>query len=422
MKQQDPASMINKNTIAVVGGGLSGRLAAIAAARAGWQVTLFAPQNETKDRRSTALLSGSLRFLEKYGLLQRLEGKGADLRVMRLMDGTYRLLRTPVTEFDASEAGLEAFGTNFLNVDLLEALEAESRNEHGLNEVHDAVETAQFNEANVVITTSDGSSHSFDFVIAADGRNSVIRQSADIETRNWTYPQIAFVGDFSHSRSHGGVSNEFHTHDGPFTTVPMPGRNSSLVWVVAPEKAEAIAALSSEEAGLKVEQKMQSMLGSIEFDRPLQSFPLSGMLAKRFAAKRCVLVGEAAHVFPPIGAQGFNLGVRDVQDAINALGIARPISEDDAADIVRTFNRTRRADVTLRTGAVDVLNRSLLTDILPVQFARGVSLHALSRSRNLRKVAMSVGLGTGQSGSGRSSLFNNPLAKAMTKLKEKTVR
>ena len=114
------------------------------------------------------------------------------------------------------------------------------------------------------------------------------------------------------------------------------------------------------------------------------------MNAARFAAGRAVLVGEAAHLFPPIGAQGLNLGYRDVADLGRLL--AGRFDDPGASDRLAAYDRARRADVLTRTAAVDALNRTLLTGFLPVQGLRGLGLFLLDRVPALRKALMRQGV------------------------------
>jgi len=120
-------------------------------------------------------------------------------------------------------------------------------------------------------------------------------------------------------------------------------------------------------------------------------FPVSIATASRFAADRIALVGEAAHLFPPIGAQGLNLGVRD---AVAIAEIAGDIHRrgGDIADAITPYDRRRRSDIASRSIAVDLLNRSLLSDFLAVQSLRGLTLYALDRIGPLRRAAMREGV------------------------------
>jgi 2-octaprenyl-6-methoxyphenol hydroxylase len=212
------------------------------------------------------------------------------------------------------------------------------------------------------------------------------------------------VLSFSHSREHHDISTEFHTEHGPFTQVPLAGKRSSLVWVTTPVHAVELLELDRNQLATRVEERMQSMLGAVTIDVDPQSWPLSGLVPTSFARNRVFLAGESAHVFPPIGAQGLNLGVRDVETLLETL----PNDGTDlgAASVISTYNRKRSPDIIARTGAVDALNRSLLSDLLPVQMVRSGSLELLRMFSPLRSFVMREGL---RPGSG----FRLPLKRAV---------
>ncbi len=221
-----------------------------------------------------------------------------------------------LVDFEASEIDQDAFGYNVPNADLAAKLELNLADQTSLDRIEHSVEHCETTDDGIVLHLSNGENIIASVAVAADGRNSLLRECAGIETRSWSYPQVALVTNLTHTLPHNGISTEFHTETGPFTQVPLPAtpgskHRSSLVWVVDPTEVDGILALDMETVGRRIENRMQSMLGAVTVEKPLQSFPLSGMTATRFAANRVALVGEASHVFPPIGAQGFNLGVRD---------------------------------------------------------------------------------------------------------------
>ena len=148
-------------------------------------------------------------------------------------------------------------------------------------------------------------------VVGADGRKSLCRAAAGIETERRSYPQAALTLNFGHTRPHNGISTEFHTETGPFTLVPLPGRRSSLVCVVDPTEAAHLGALDAAALSAEIERRAHSILGKVAVEDGRGIFPLGVDTARNFAARRIALVGEAAHVIPPLGAQGLNLGLRD---------------------------------------------------------------------------------------------------------------
>ena len=378
--------------IAVVGAGLAGSLAAFALADSGRSVALVAPPARGRDGRTTALMDQSIAFLKTLGLWDEIAGHAAALETMQILDGTARLLRAPPVAFRAGEVGLDAFGYNIPNAPFLDILDQRIAGHAGIERIAAGVTAATALSDHVELALDDGERIAAGLVVGADGRRSKIRESAGIDVRSWTYPQSALVVNFSHERPHGHVSTEFHTESGPFTQVPLPGRRSSLVWVLPPAEAERLGRLSTEALSRAIETRMQSMLGKVTAEGAAQVFPLSGMTAQRFGKGRIVLVGEAAHAFPPIGAQGLNLSLRDIM-ALSAL-----MREDAALDTIgQRFDRRRQADVRSRTASVDLLNRSLLSGFLPMQVLRSAGLHLLSALGPLRGIVMREGIEPGGS-------------------------
>jgi len=382
------ASIKDKYDVAVVGGGLVG----LSTAR---RIALIAPKDPKSDGRTTAMLKPTIDYLDELGIWESCQGLAAPMRTMRLVDGTKRLIRAPLTEFKAAELSLEAFGFNVPNAAVCSHLETLIANSPSISRIETSVESADTLEDKVCLRLKNMIEITADIVAACDGRNSFMRESAGIETNNWSYPQTAIVLNSSHSLPHNDVSTEFHTETGPFTQVPLPPTKgqklrSSLVWVVNPNQVDGLLTKSNEELADLIETKMQSYLGKLELEASPQCFPLSGMTAKVFAQNRVFLLGEAAHVFPPIGAQGFNLGLRDVAAFVKTVNNhSESKSSDELAEI---YHRSRAPDISASTGAVDLLNRSLLADFLPVQAVRAVGLSVIGQVGWLRKLTAKRGL------------------------------
>lgn len=378
--------------IAIVGAGAVGLAAALALATAGWQVVLFGQASAPRDGRTVALLDGSWRLLEALGLTQALDEVAAPLAVMRLVDDTGSLFRQPPVEFKAAELGLPAFGWNIENAVLVEAMATKAAAEPRIRMVPQAVTEITAGADSVRLAGDGFQPVEARLVVGADGRKSRVREAAGITARDWSYPQVALTAILSHRREHQDASTEFHTRSGPCTLVPMSGRRSSLVWLLEPNEAERIAGLDDAAFARAVERRTHSILGAMTLAGPRGRVPMGGLSVDRFADARMALVGEAAHVFPPIGAQGLNLGLRDVAALRDAVAGADDPGEEAA---LLAYDRSRQADVRLRTGAVDALNRTLLTDLLPADLMRGAGLLALSRIAPLRRLVMRQGLAGG---------------------------
>jgi 2-octaprenyl-6-methoxyphenol hydroxylase len=379
--------------IAVVGGGPSGFVAAIAAASAGLETVLFAPEPSKADRRTTALLDGSVRVLKSLAIWPMLEAEAAPLERLRIVDATQRLIRASEVTFSASELGLDAFGQNIENEVLRRALRASADRTARLRIVTDPVDTVIPEDTSVALRAG-GREERVSLVIAADGRQSVCRRAAGIDTDAKRLPQTAIVVNLRHARPHRSFSTEFHTESGPFTLVPLTANRSSLVWVLEPHDAEALLALDNDALAGEIERCAHSILGRMEIEGERGSFPLAVELAQPLAARRIALVGEAGHVLPPIGAQGLNLGIRDAATIAEIATDARRVGRDPGdAEVMVTYETRRRPDIRNRALAVEWMNRSLLSDFLPAQALRGLGLELALRFGFLRRALMREGLG-----------------------------
>ncbi len=387
--------------VIVAGTGPVGLIAALALARLGLAVTLVGPENRPEDGRTTALMHPALAFLDEIGVLSAFAEKAAPLKVMRIVDATSRLIRSPVVTFRAAEIGQDIFGLNVPNLELIAALAAAVAAQPGIVRRNAVVEEWAIDPDHATASLSDGTSASAAIVVAADGRLSPAREAAGISVSTRAYPQSALVLNFTHARDHAFTSTEFHTETGPFTQVPLPGSRSSLVWVVSPETASQLSALDDATLSRRVEDQMQSMLGRVSVTGPRQIYPLTATLPHRFALNRVALTGEAAHVFPPIGAQGLNLSIRDVSDLIGIISVNT--SDPGSTASLAAYDRKRRPDILARAGAVNLLNMSLLSDMLPAQLARGAGLGMIGGFGPLRTLFMREGLNPG---SGFSSMFS----------------
>ncbi len=375
--------------VVIIGGGPVGLTAAIALAGAGVETALVARPAGAPDNRTTALLASSVTALDTLGVWQHCRDAAAPLRVMRIIDDTARLLRAPEVHFAAAEIGLDAFGHNIENRFLIAALEARACALPALTFIADDARAVAITTTGVTVELRHGAALRARLAIGADGHRSLCRSSAGIATDGRRYPQTALTFNLGHQRPHQDSSTEFHTPSGPFTLVPLPGRRSSLVMVVDPGEAARIAALSEAELAREIERRSHSILGAMEPEPGRGSFPLATQTARRFAVARMALVGEAAHLLPPIGAQGLNLGLRDAA-TIGELVVAtrRDGGDVGGSDLADRYDAARRSDVTSRAFAVDLLNRSLLSDFLPLQGARGLGLFLMGRIGPLRRAVM----------------------------------
>jgi 2-octaprenyl-6-methoxyphenol hydroxylase len=362
-------------------------------AQTGAKTALIARRTPYADNRTTALLGGSVDFLEQLEVWRRCKDKAAPLQTMRLVDDTGRLIRAPEVRFSCDEIGLEMFGYNIENRELLTALEQRAAELSNLRRFDDEADTINPDDAEVAIRTGGGKSVSARLVVGADGRRSLCREAAGIEVRRRELKQAALTFNIGHSRPHRNISTEFHTPQGPCVFVPLPGDRSSVVWVASPREAERLIALTDDELSETAERQSHSILGRIKVEPGRHLFPLAIEQPREFAKARIALVGEAAHVLPPIGAQGLNMGLRDAADIADIVRDAMLWGDDPGSSkVLKRYDSSRRGDIASRTFAIDIANRSLLSDFLPMQTLRAAGLHLIGSIGPLRRLAMREGL------------------------------
>jgi len=236
--------------------------------------------------------------------------------------------------FSSEEIGLEAFGYNINNRTLSSALEARAAELSGLTRFDDEAQTVSPDEAEIVIRMAGGTSLTARLVVGADGRHSLCRDAAGIAVKRRDLKQSALTFNISHSRPHKNISTEFHTTQGPCVFVPLPGNRCSVVWVASPKEAERLMALSDDELSDAAEKQSHSILGGIRIEPGRHLFPLAIEQPAKIARHRVALIGEAAHVVPPIGAQGLNMGLRDAADIADIVRMAEAASL--ARDLINT--------------------------------------------------------------------------------------
>jgi 2-octaprenyl-6-methoxyphenol hydroxylase len=387
----------HKVDVVVVGAGPAGLAAALGCREAGLAPAIVdtskSASAEAARGRSAALFNNTVDFLRRLGVWDACRDRAEPLRALQFIDDTGRRLRAPDCVFHAEEIGEAAFGYNISNADLVAALKAEVEKQN--LQILTPGPVVSFREAatKASLRFADGTELAAPLAIAADGRMSALREAAGIRKLAWAYDQVALAACFRHSRPHRGVCIEFHRGAGPLTLVPLPGNESSFVWVERKSEAERLAALDDEAFAREIEKASRLALGRVSDVSERGRFPLSSLAVREYGRARVALVGEAAHVVPPIGAQGLNLGFRDVETLLRLIAGAKEKGTDiGAQDLLRDYSAARRGDIVSRTLGADVLNRSLLSSFLPLQAARGLGLYALGAIGPLRRAFMRRGM------------------------------
>ena len=374
--------------VIVTGAGPAGLAAAALLAKEGLATALVAPA-PAEDPRTVALMQPSIQLLRYLDIWPgSLEAQTAPLKKLRIIDDTGSLLVAPNLEFDAQELNLEAFGWNIPLGLLLPVLRKRAEG-LGVTFIEATATGARLSGDAIHITLSNTTEISASLCLAADGANSAMRKAAGIATDTWSYDQTAIATSFAHSMGHDNVSTEYHKSAGPFTTVPQPENRSSLVWMERPARAEMLIAMSEGDLAAEIQIETHGELGLISNLGPRKSFPMKGLTARQFAKDRVVLIGEAAHVVPPIGAQGLNMSLRDAALAADLILASKDAGSES---LMAEYNALRRAEVLPRQQLVDLMNKSLLLGFLPLEGARALGLSALHYVGPLKRFIMEHGM------------------------------
>lgn len=390
--------------ILISGGGIAGLTAAAAFGTAGFSVICVDPTppvtdgaTDGADLRSTAMLQPARKLLEHAGLWDSLAPHAAPLQVMRIIDAGGAAPEPRVTrEFDASEISDLPFGWNFpnwlLRREMLARLEA-----LGTVDFRAGVGTKRLftRESGAKVTLNDDTPIKAKLVIAADGRASPMRTAAGIDVRTQRYGQKALVFAVTHPIPHANVSTEIHRSGGPFTLVPLPDRDgmpcSAVVWMDDARLAQDRLTMDVDAFEHEASTRSTHHFGPLTLVSRRQVWPIITQHASRLNAERVALIAEAAHVMPPIGAQGLNMSLNDIATLLD-LAEARPEGLGDAA-MLAAYHKARYGDITLRVRGIDLLNRASQAGSTVARDARAAGLSALYGAAPVRKMLMQMGLG-----------------------------
>jgi 2-octaprenyl-6-methoxyphenol hydroxylase len=390
--------------IFISGGGVAGLTAAAALGAAGFSVVVADPAPpvitdaaDGADLRTTAFLQPARHLLEAAGIWEHYAPHATPLRVMRIVDagGTEPVARS-TRDFDSADMGDAPFGWNLPNWLLRREL---------LRRIAE-LDTVDFRsgtgfsamlgrESGALVTLTDGSRLRARLVIGADGRDSPVRQAAGIGARTWRYGQKALTFSVTHPAPHDNVSTEIHRTGGPFTLVPLPDQDghpcSAVVWMVPGAEAQRLMSLDADTFAAEATTRSACLFGTLRLASRRLSWPIISRLADRMSARRTALMAEAAHVVPPIGAQGLNMSLADLG---TLLELARKTPDRlGAPEMLDAYHRRRHPEVRMRVEGVNLLNRASMAETGMVRDLRALGIRALHDVAPVRRGLMRLGLG-----------------------------
>jgi len=347
----------------IFGGGLVGLALAAALDSSGVSAILADPadpdlrKDAAFDGRTSAVSSSSMAMLRTIGVADHLAEPGCPIRRIAVADG----LEPGGLQFDPDDD--EPLGWMHENRHLNAALRARAEGGPNLwllwkSRVTD-VDRA---EHGVTVALEDGRKLHAPLLIAADGRNSPMREVAGIRIARWKYDHQAIVSVLRHERSHENVAYEIFFPTGPFALLPMTddhrGHRSAIVWSVPNEDAAGWLSLADGEFAAEAQAAMGGFLGKIALLAPRSSFPLGFHHAAQITGQRLALAGDAAHAIHPIAGQGLNLGFRDAAALAQVLVEGARLGLDlGDRQLLDRYQRWRSLDALSVAFATDSLTR-----------------------------------------------------------------
>ena len=273
------------------------------------------------------------------------------------------------------------------NAALLDALTAAVRRAAAVSVIAPA-EASGFasTDVDVDMRLADGRELECALLVAAEGRQSRLRDAAGIKIVGWDYPQIGIVATVRHERPHGARAVQHFLPAGPFAILPLRGNRSCITWTEEAGEARRILALDDRGFLAEVERRFGGKLGALALDGPRQSWPLSMHLARRYVGQRFALVGDAAHGVHPLAGQGLNLAFRDVAALTEVVTEAMRLGFDAGnAEALSRYERWRRFDSAISAATFDGLNRLFASDWTLLRSGREVGLGLVDRLPALKR-------------------------------------
>ena len=374
--------------VVIVGGGLVGSVVAGLLAPSHLKIVLLdrhvfeSTHTAHFDRRTTAVSWGSSRILQKMGIWHDLEVQATPICEIRISQG----LGSGFVHFNAVDADHHPMGFIVDNFKLRQTLHRALLSYHNIYLRSPCqVDSLSVQEHEACVHLKSGDTIQAKLVIGADGRLSQTRQEMGIKDYTRSYHQNALVMSVDHERPHHNVAFEHFLPTGPLAFLPIRTHASSVVWSLDNEWADVMALLSPQELAQELYLRFP-YLGTLKMTSACARYPLDLTVARRLIAKRCVLIGDAAHAIHPIAGQGVNLGFRDADQLAAMVGEAAHLGLDIGDEmLLRRYQRRRVTDIVTLSLVTDGLVRLFSGSSQTRGFVRGQGLYLTQRLPWLRQ-------------------------------------
>ena len=382
--------------VVIVGGGLVGVSFAASLKDSGLSLALIerrsslmkdgAPYGDNDwDSRIYAISPGSRDFIRQSGAWDLIDSKRiAPIEEMRVFGDMGSQL-----DFSAYQMGVPELACIIESRVLQKALWQVLERQENLTILNSVSCSSLITDADVAeVTLEDGQSVKAKLLVGADGRDSWVRNQADISAAPVDYQQCGVVANFTTELPHRGIAHQWFHNEGILALLPLPGNRVSMVWSVSPEQSSELLALTHEDLCAKVVDASCHTLGGMQVITPPATFPLRLLVLPQITSTRVALVGDAAHNIHPLAGQGVNIGFRDAQQ-LGQLLIDRG-AQSDCGDpfLLRRYERKRKEDIYTMQATTYGLKYLFNNDVLPLRSLRNVGMNLTNRITPLKKLLM----------------------------------